>query len=125
MLVAGAGDIHQSAPFSEFAMYDDAKITGISMPGVEDGVIIDYVYTRTTTKSYLPGQYSEMWSFRDGADPVKLSKMTLTAPAGLKIQTQPHNTTGMTATQTLSADGNEKTYVWKMDRSRLRSCRSR
>ena len=44
-------------------MYDDAKITGISMPGVEDGVIIDYVYTRTTTKSYLPGQYSVMWSF--------------------------------------------------------------
>ena len=71
VLVAGAGDVHQSAPFSEYAMYDDAKITGISMPGVEDGAIIDYVYTCTTTKSYLPGQYSEMWSFREGADPVK------------------------------------------------------
>ena len=114
VLVAGPGDIHQSAPFSDYAMYDDAKINGISMPGVEDGVIIDYVYTRTTTKSYLPGQYSEMWSFRDGVDPVKLSKMTLTAPAALKIQTQPHNTAGMTERVTTSADGKEKTYVWGM-----------
>ena len=114
VLVAAPGDIHQSAPFSEYAMYDDAKINGISMPGVEDGVIIDYVYTRTTTKSYLPGQYSEMWSFRDGVDPVKLSKMTLVAPASLKIQTQPHNTTGMTARVTTSPDGKLKTYVWGM-----------
>ena len=44
VLPAGGGDIHTSAPYSEFAMYDDAKVTGISMPGVEDGVIIDYVY---------------------------------------------------------------------------------
>ena len=114
VLTAGAGDIHQSAPFSEYAMYDDAKINGISMPGVEDGAIIDYTYTRTTTKSYLPGQYSEQWTFRDGVDPVKLSKMTLTAPASMKLQTLPRNTSGMTATETLSKDGTHKTYVWKM-----------
>jgi len=115
VLTAGAGDIHQTAPFSEFAMYDDAKNIGISMPGVEDGVIIDYVYTRTTTKSYLPGQYSEQWTFRDSVDPVKISKMTLSAPAAMKIQTLPRNTSGMTATQTLSKDGTRKTYVWKME----------
>jgi len=115
VLTAGAGDIHKTAPFSEFAMYDDAKNIGISMPGVEDGVIIDYVYTRTTTKSYLPGQYSEQWTFRDGVDPVRFSRMTLTAPAAMKLQTLPRNTSGMTATQTLSADGVRKTYVWKME----------
>jgi len=115
VLTAGGGDIHQTAPFSEFAMYDDAKNIGVSMPGVEDGVIIDYVYTRTTTKSYLPGQYSEQWTFRDGVDPVKFSQMTLSAPATMKIQTLPRNTSGMTATQTLSKDGARKTYVWKME----------
>jgi transglutaminase-like putative cysteine protease len=115
VLTAGAGDIHQSAPFSEYAMYDDAKINGISMPGVEDGAIVDYVYTRTTTKSYLPGQYSEQWTFRDGVDPVKLSKMTLTAPASMKLQTLPRNTSGMTATETLSKDGTHKTYIWQMN----------
>ncbi len=114
VLTAGAGDIHQTAPFSEYAMYDDAKDIGISMPGVEDGAIIDYVYTRTITKSYLPGQYSEQWSFRDGVDPVKFSKMTLSAPAAMKIQTLPRNTSGMTATQTLSPDGTRRTYVWEM-----------
>jgi transglutaminase-like putative cysteine protease len=114
VLTAGAGDIHQTAPFSEYAMYDDAKDIGISMPGVEDGAIIDYVYTRTITKSYLPGQYSEQWSFRDGVDPVKFSKMTLSAPAAMKIQTLPRNTSGMTATQTLSKDGTRRTYVWEM-----------
>ena len=115
VLTAGSGDIHTSAPYSEFAMYDDAKVTGISMPGVEDGVIIDYVYTRTTTKSFLPNQYSETWTFRDGVDPVKYSKMTLSAPAAMKINTLPQNTGGgMTATVTPSSDGQRKTYVWKM-----------
>ena len=114
VLTAGAGDIHKTAPFSEFAMYDDAKDIGISMPGVEDGVIIDYVYTRTTTKSTLPGQYSEQWTFRDGVDPVKFSKMTLNAPAAMKLQTLPRNTSGMTATQALSSDGTRRTYVWEM-----------
>ena len=115
VLTAGSGDIHTSAPYSQFAMYDDAKVTGISMPGVEDGVIIDYVYTRTTTKSFLPSQYSETWTFRDGVDPVKYSKMTLSAPAAMKINTLPQNTDGaMTATVTPSAGGSRKTYVWKM-----------
>jgi len=114
VLAAAGGDIHTSAPYSEFAMYDDAKVTGISMPGVEDGVIIDYVYTRTTHKSFLPNQYSETWSFRDGVDPVALSKMTLTAPASMKINTLPRNASAMTATVTPSADGARKTYVWKM-----------
>ena len=114
VLTAGGGDIHTSAPYSEFAMYDDAKVTGISMPGVEDGVIIDYVYTRTTTKAFLPNQYSETWSFRDGVDPVKYSKMTLNAPASMPIRTLPQNTAGMTATVTPSADGKRKIYVWKM-----------
>jgi len=114
VMPAGAGDIHVSAPYSNFSMYDDAKVTAISMPGVEDGVIIDYVYTRTTFKSYLPNQYFENWHFRTGADPVSLSRMTLIAPASLKIQTQSHNADGMTATQTTSADGKQKTYVWQM-----------
>ena len=114
VLTAGAGDVHTSTPYSEFAMYDDAKVAGISMPGVEDGVIIDYVYTRTTTKSFLPNQYSETWTFRDGVDPVKLSKMTLSAPASMKINTQPQNAPAIVATVTPSADGTRKTYVWKM-----------
>lgn len=114
VLTAGGGDIHTSAPYSEFAMYDDAKVTGISMPGVEDGVIIDYVYTRTTTKSFLPNQYSETWTFRDGVDPVKYSKMTLNAPASMPIHTLPQNTAGMTEKETPSADGKRKTYVWEM-----------
>ncbi len=112
VLTAGAGDIHVSAPYSSFSMYDDAKVTAISMPGVEDGVIIDYIYTQTTFKSYLPNQYWENWSFRDGSDPVLLSRMTLIAPATLKVQTQAHNATGMT--QTITTDGTKKTYIWQM-----------
>ena len=114
VLNAGEGDIHVSAPYSSFSMYDDAKVTAISMPGVEDGVIIDYVYTQTTFKSYLPNQYWENWSFRDGSDPVLLSRMTLIAPATFKVQTQAHNASGMT--QTISVSGTQKTYVWQMSK---------
>lgn len=112
ILIAGAGDLHVSAPYSSFSMYDDAKVTAISMPGVEDGVIIDYVYTETTFKSYLPNQYWENWSFRDGSDPVLLSRLTLIAPATVKVQTQEHNASGMT--QTIESKGTQKTYVWQM-----------
>ena len=114
VLLAKGGDIHTSAPYSQFAMYDDAKVTGISMPGVEDGVIVDYVYTRTITKSFLPNQYSETWSFRDGVNPVLFSQMTLSAPVAMKINTLPQNADSMSATVTPSADGKRKTYVWKM-----------
>ena len=114
LLPAGPGDIHVSAPYSNFSMYDDAKVTAISMPGVEDGVIIDYVYTETTFKSYLPNQYWVNWSFRDGSDPVALSRMTLIAPASLKIQTQAHNAAVMT--QIVSQTGKNKTYVWQMQK---------
>lgn len=112
VLTAGAGDIHVSTPYSSFSMYDDAKVTAISMPGVEDGVIIDYVYTQTTFKSYLPNQYWENWSFRDGSDPVLLSRMTLFAPATVNVQTQAHNSSGMT--QTIISTGTQKTYIWQM-----------
>jgi len=120
VLEAGPGDIHETSPFSSYAMYDDAKVTGISMPGVENGAIIDYVYTRTTLKSYLPGQFSVLWSFQDGANPVKLSRLILTAPVGLAIHTRVHNADGMNNTKTLSKDGKEETYVWQMaDRGSL------
>jgi len=116
VLNAGAGDIHVSAPYSSFAMYDDAKVTGISMPGIEDGVIIDYVYTLTTFKSYLPNQFSDIWGFRDSGDPVTLSRLTVIAPASVTLQTQPHNADSMSATEKTSADGRQKTYVWEMGR---------
>ena len=114
VLTAQTGDIHQSAPFSDFAMYDDAKVISVSMPGIEDGAIVDYVYTRHTIKPYLPGQFSSLWSFRDGVDPVVMSKMTLYAPASVKISTLPHNAASMTATRKASADGKKITYTWKM-----------
>ncbi len=114
VLTAQPGDIHQSAPFSDFAMYDDAKVISVSMPGIEDGVIVDYVYTRRTTRAFLPGQFSSLWSFRDGVDPVVSSKMTLIAPLSVKLSTLPHNAASMTTTRKASADGKKVTYTWKM-----------
>ncbi len=113
-LIVPQDDIHESSPYSDYTMYDDARAVGISMPGVEDGAIVDYTYTLTTRKALLPGQYSSKWAFQDGQDPVKLSRITISAPTAMVLQMQPHNAPGLKPTTHVSADGARKTYIWEM-----------
>ena len=107
-------EVHVSSPYAGDAMYDDAKYVRFSLPGVEDGAIVDYAYTVTTRKATLPGQYADRWTFQGDSDPVRMSRFTLVAPASLALQTQMHNTPALTPVVRTSADGKTKTYVWQM-----------
>ncbi|HEX5322693.1 MAG TPA: DUF3857 domain-containing protein [Capsulimonadaceae bacterium] len=107
-------DIYTKAPFSDYAMYDDAKIVTFSMPGIEDGAIIDYSYTRVNSKALMPRQYSNTWAFSDGDKPAILSHFTITAPAALKLNTEYHNAPNLRPIIKTSADGQTKTYTWQM-----------
>ena len=104
-------DVHITSPFSGYAMYDDSKIASFSMPGIQDGAIIDYSYT-LTTKPLMPKDYAETWLFSDGNFPVKLSRLTVTAPSGLKLNSQNLNASSLTPVVT--KHGATTTYVWAM-----------
>jgi hypothetical protein len=107
-------DIYAKAPFSDYAMYDDAKMETFSMPGIEDGAIIDYSYTVVDFKPLMPNQYSDDWAFSDGGKPALLSRLTITAPASLKLNTEFHNAPGLKTEVKTAADGKTKTYTWQM-----------
>ena len=105
-------DVHESSPFAGFAMYDDSKVVSFSMPGVEDGAILDYSYAIEDVQPSMTGQYFENWTFASGQYPVKLSRIRITAPADMKIDTQIHNAPDLKPTVT-EANG-VKNYSWAM-----------
>jgi hypothetical protein len=104
-------DVHTTSPFSGYAMYDDSKVASFSMPGVEDGAIIDYSYT-VTHKPLMPDDFSETWLFADGSYPVKISRFRVTAPTSLKISSQILNAPDLKP-ETIT-HGTTTTYTWAM-----------
>jgi transglutaminase-like putative cysteine protease len=104
-------DVHITSPFAGYAMYDDSKIASFSMPGVQDGSIIDYSYT-LTYKPLLPHDFSETWLFADGNYPVKISRFRVTAPSDLKIASLPLN--APTLKPVIKIHGNVTSYYWAM-----------
>lgn len=114
VLVVQPSDIYTKAPFSEFAMYDDAKVVTFSMPGIQDGAIIDYSYVVKNFQPLMPDQYTDDWAFSDGGKPVVISRFVITAPASLALNTQFHNAPGLKTLVKADASGKTKTYTWAM-----------
>jgi hypothetical protein len=104
-------DVHITSPFFGYPMYDDSKIASFSMPGIQDGAIIDYSYT-LTTKPLLHNDYSETWLFADGGIPVKLSRISITAPSTLKLNSQILNSPSLKPV--VANHGATTTYLWAM-----------
>jgi hypothetical protein len=111
VIALNPGDVHITSPFSGYAMYDDSKIASFSMPGIQNGAIIDYSYT-ITSKPILPHDFSETWLFSDGNYPVKISRFRVTAPSDLKISSQILNSP--TLTPVITTHGSWTTYEWAM-----------
>lgn len=106
-------DIRLGSPFSDFALYDDSKSIGFSMPGVEDGCIIDYTYRKVTRPVLMPGHFWEYWRF-SGVEPVGLCRYALTLPAGKAFRWKVHNNESLKPAETVSADGKTRKLVWEM-----------
>lgn len=112
VLVVQPSDIYTKAPFSDYAMYDDAKMVTFSMPGIQDGAIIDYSYTLVNFKALMPNQYTDDWAFSDGGKPVVVSRLTVHAPSKVTLHTQFHNASALKPVVT-AANG-QTTYTWAM-----------
>jgi hypothetical protein len=112
VLVVQPSDIYTKAPFSDYAMYDDAKMVTFSMPGIQDGAIIDYSYTLVNYQALMPDQYTDDWAFSDGGKPVIVSRLTVNAPTKVALHTQFHNAPGLKPVVTTA--GGKTTYTWAM-----------
>jgi hypothetical protein len=105
-------DIRTSTPGQEYAMYGDAVSTGFSMPAIEDNCVIDYTYRMVQAPKLLQGQYAATWLFASRY-PVKLSRLTVHAPAAAVLGYRIKNDPLCKPMITLSPNGSIRTTVFE------------
>lgn len=114
VMVIRPADVVITSRFSDFSLYDDAKLMRFSLPGIEDNCFIDYTY-RIASRPILPGHYGAGFGF-SAFEPVGLSRVSMTLPAAVNLRHRVHNNEALKPAITTSADGLRRTYVWQMER---------
>ena len=71
-------------------VYANRKVIRASMSGVAVGTIVDYSYTTTKTRSWLPGDFFQWWGVSTGLS-VQRSRFIVDAPATEKIRVHERN----------------------------------
>jgi hypothetical protein len=112
VVTVGPEDIHDQG-YGNGNDYTDARLKAFSMPALEPGAIVDYQYVTEDKAPYLPGQFWSGWFFA-GLEPVKLSRLTITAPKGMALRSDLTNATGIDKKQAPSPDGKSTVYTWEM-----------
>ncbi len=107
------GDIRTTAQAGDYLMYDDAQGYGFSMPGVEDGCVIDYTWEEITHPMLMPGQFFTYWGF-NGPEPVGVSRFVLHAPTDKPLKFKTYNDASLKPVITTSLDGKVRTYTWEL-----------
>ncbi len=105
-------DMRNTSMYNDFPLYDDTMSLGFSMPGVEDGCLIDYTFQEITRPVLMPGEFWQYWTF-DGTDPVMLSRFTVHIPVSKAIHYQVFNDPNLHPKITLSSSGRIKNYVFE------------
>lgn len=107
------GDIRTTAQAGDYLMYDDAQGYGFSMPGIEDGCIIDYSWDEITHPMLMPGQFFTYWGF-NGPEPVGVSRYVLHTPTDKPLKFKTYNDDSLKPVVTTSLDGKTRTYTWEV-----------
>lgn len=107
------GDIRTTAQAGDYLMYDDAQGYGFSMPGIEDGCVIDYSWDEITHPMLMPGQFFTYWGF-NGPEPVGVSRYVLHAPTDKPLKFKTYNDDALKPVVTTSLDGRTRTYTWEI-----------
>ena len=97
---------------NEELTYSDARVKAFSMPAVDDGCILDYEYVTDQKEPMIPGNFWTNWYFQGGFDPVKKTRLSVTAPKEMKLNTLLRNTDVKPTIMALP-DGKNIRYVWE------------
>jgi hypothetical protein len=106
-------DIRTTAQAGDYLMYDDAQGYGFSMPGIEDGCVIDYTWEEITHPMLMPGQFFTYWGF-NGPEPVGVSRYVLHTPTDKPLKFKTYNDDSLKPVVTTSLDGKTRTYTWEI-----------
>ncbi len=71
-------------------VYANRKVIRASMSGVAVGTIVDYSYTTSKTKPWVPGDFYQWWGVSTGLS-VKRSRLIVDAPATEKLRIEERN----------------------------------
>ena len=107
-------EIRTTSPYSEYALYDDSKTVGFSLPGIEDNCVIDYEWEITTRPMLLPGQYWDDWVFT-GSIPIIKSRYTLNVPAARPFHYKVYNDATLKPRVTATTQADRKITTWELN----------
>jgi hypothetical protein len=116
VLDVAPGDIHTSARFEDYALYDDSRSVSFSLPGIEDNCIIDYTYRQVTRPVWMPGRFWAAYTFTGGV--VLTSRYVLKVPANMPFRYRTYNDSSLKPRITTADGGRIRTYTWE-----LRDCK--
>jgi len=105
-------DIHDQGYDEGDNSYTDARVKAFSMPGLEPGAIIDYQYVTEEKAPYIEGHFWTQWYFAN-LDPVKYSKLTITAPKGMNLRADVDNSDVKARKEDLPG-GKDVRYTWEV-----------
>jgi len=71
-------------------VYANRKVIRASMSGVAVGTIVDFSYTTTKTKPWVPGDFYQWWGVSTGLS-VKRSRLVVDAPVSEKLRIEERN----------------------------------
>lgn len=97
----------------EFALYSDAMALMFSMPGIENGSIIDYRYQVISHPDIMQGRYSLYWSFNSTV-PVVLSRLTLRCSSTDQPACKILNAKGTELSEKRNTNGSQTSVAWEM-----------
>ncbi|HLV81623.1 MAG TPA: DUF3857 domain-containing protein [Chthonomonadaceae bacterium] len=106
-------EIRTGARLADYPLYQGSRSLGFSLPGIEDGCVIDYAW-QVITRPTLPGTFWTTWSFSAlDAEPTLLSRFSLTTPITRPFQSRITGVEGLAPTVLPTSDGRALTYVWE------------
>jgi cellulose synthase operon protein C len=100
-------NIYEVTLYPSFVFYSDIKAKKFTIPGVEDGCIVEYKWKKTVPNF----TYWDRWSFQND-DPTLISRYKVLAPSEWELKSKPNEIDIEVKTENLPA-GFKQTYLWE------------
>ncbi len=113
VLTLNQDEIKLGGQAGEFALYSDAMALMFSMPGIENGSIIDYRYQVISHPEIMHGRYSLYWSF-NATVPVIRSRLTLRCSTADMPAFRILNAKGSELSEYRKTHGSATSIAWEM-----------
>lgn len=106
--------IQISSPSREAEFFGSGKIMSFTIPAVEIGSLIEYIYEYDNFNPWDKNIYEPSFYFQ-GEDPVVMSKVTVTIPASKELNYISKNMPANSREPVITKGANSVSYMWKVE----------